>query len=279
MKSRIMAVGAALCAASVSSAFMGVGDVVIVASNPAQEILWATNELPKWVEMISKAEQQVNKAKEMVDVVGHPERFAAGIVDAALPGMQATELAKQLQSESAVLKATQDTWKLANELGDVKDGVLNVKNKYQVFGKDASRNRDRYVKLALEKALRARLREAIKNKRKVDREELALQQKTLAGLRSSQAQVQISLQQAALTASQQRVDLASAEVKQAETELLNFVGDADLEAKKELEEARERAETSASLAAQAVGDLEEAPLVRAPSGPPPSPRDWDPFQG
>ena len=79
--------GAGLIFAVKASAVMGLGDVVIVASNPAQEMLWASEELPKWMEMISKAEQQVKQTQEMINVVGHAKDFAGQIVNAAKPVM------------------------------------------------------------------------------------------------------------------------------------------------------------------------------------------------
>src|SRR5450432_755961 len=91
MKHKLLALGAVLASAGKVFAVLGIGDGVIVASNPAQELMWAANELPKWLEMIEKAKEQVNRAQETIDLIGHPEKFAGKLIDASAPAFAATK--------------------------------------------------------------------------------------------------------------------------------------------------------------------------------------------
>ncbi|HEU5081393.1 MAG TPA: hypothetical protein VFT72_19430 [Opitutaceae bacterium] len=230
-------------AATKAFAFMGVGDVVIVASNPAQEMLWASEELPKWMEMISKAEQQVKQTQEMVNVVGHAKDFAGNIVNTAKPALSLVKEASTLKRGQDVLDLTRSTWKLASKTSaDVSSDVLTVPEKVTVFGNEVARDRDRYVGLASEKAMRGRVKQALENQHKVDVTELELQEQTLQQLSAATTQSEIALLQATLAASKQRMDFAAAQTKQAQDELQNLTDDQALEKRKDAELESEKAQ-------------------------------------
>jgi hypothetical protein len=220
-------------------AVFGVGDVVIVASNPAQEMLWASEELPKWIEMIKTTQQQVNKAQELVNIVGNPKEFAGQIISASAPMLALTEDANQLAARKAVVDFTRSSWTLYNSTKQLTEDVLNVDENYKVFGREVKRDREKYVRLATEKALQVRLQEAIQKKHEVDKRELALQQETLQAIKASTSQTQIAVLNSMLTASQQRMQIAAARVTQAQSELDVFKGNLALEQAKEHEQAKE----------------------------------------
>jgi hypothetical protein len=264
MKRYLFITAAALSAAAQLHAVMGVGDVVIVASNPAQELLWATEELPKWVEMIGKAQEQVNKAQEMVEIVGHPEKFAGKILNSAVPALAVTRDANALKAEKEVLDFTRASWTLFKSADRSRDDVLSVDDNYRVFGKQITRDRGRYLNMAMEKALRARVKEAVLKKKKVDEQELNFQQATLDALKSARAETEIALHQAGLDASKQRMDLAGARVKQAETELATFLGDKELDQRKDQELAKEWAENATEEALKFVVQAREGAVGSVP---------------
>jgi hypothetical protein len=255
MKYPILAAIAASTLATPAFALFGVGDVVIVASNPAQEMLWATKELPKWIEMINKAQDQVNKAQEMINLVGNPQQFAGKIISSAVPAYTLTDDAVKLASRKAFLDFTRSSWTLYNSSKRLHDSALQVPETYQAFGREVKRDKERYMRLAMEKALYARVQEAVEKKHAVDKKELEFQKDTMAKLQGATTQTEISLHQAALAASRQRMELASARVHQAEQELKVFKGEVELDQSSKREAAKEWAE---NVVEEAVGEVAKA---------------------
>ena len=213
-------------------AFMGVGDVVIVASDPAQEMLWSSEELPQWLNMIQKAETQVQQAKEMVSIAGHPKDFAKQIVNDAQPALSLTMDANALKTSDEILNFARSSWSLYKSSPQKAKGTLDVSDNYQSFGESVSRDRSLYTDMAGEKALRSRLDDAIAKKRDVDTQELAYQTHALNALSVASTQSEVALHQAGLEASRQRMEIAASRVQQAEGELNTYLGDNQLEAHK-----------------------------------------------
>lgn len=258
MNSKLFIVGCIAASASKALAIMGMGDVVIVASNPAQELLWASEELPKWIEMIDKAKQQVDRAQELIDVAGHPEKFANQLLQANTPALKATQLANAIQSGRDVVDFTERSWTLfkkdARELGD----ALRVEQTFEVLGKTVSRDANRYLPLAKEKALRTRLNEVLKSKHDVDTQELQYQEAALRALGAASTQAEIAFHQAGLAASKQRMDAIGDRVKQAEAELQSFMGDVVLESRKSAEAAKELGEAALLETAARINSAADA---------------------
>lgn len=252
-------------------AVFGVGDVVIVASNPAQELLWAAKELPKWVELIGTTQQQVNKAQEMVNLIGDPKAFAQNIVSEATPNISLVEEANQLKARAAVLDFTRTNWAFDAPLRKDSEGDLSVARTFTVLGQEVTRDREKYLRLAGEKALQGRLQEAIDRKQTVDKKELALQQATLTKLKAASTHTEIAMHQASLAASAQRMQMAAARVTQAQAELDVYRSNLALEQKKEREQAWEWAgrtvETAITRAERAAtaGGKRQGPIT--PIGP------------
>lgn len=244
MNRNILAAGLLLASAGKALAVFGVGDVVIVASNPAQELLWAANELPKWLEMIDKAKQQVNRAQETIDIIGHPEKFAGKLVDASRPMLEATKLGSAIKSSEEIMDFTEKSWGLFKDSGQQLAHTLKVDENYQVFGQTMKRDTKRYIKMAKEKALRGRLEDILKKKHDVDSQELDYQESALAAIRGASTQTEIALHQAGLAASKQRMDILASRVKQAEAELQTYMGDAELDLRKEGEMGQEQTEAA-----------------------------------
>ena len=233
-------------------AVLGVGDVVIVASNPAQELLWAANELPKWIELIGQTQEQVNKAQEMINLIGNPEEFASQIIGASSPAFALTSEANQLKTARAVQDFTQSSWTLYNSAREAGEDVLKVDPTYLVLGHKAARDREKYVRLAMEKALNARFIKASEKKQEVDGAELKLQEQTLKRLAAAKTETEIATHQATIAASRQRMEIAAARMTQAQGELAAFRADMMLEKEKDLEEAKEWAGSVVDRATQAV---------------------------
>ena len=223
-----LAIGATFTA----RAFMGVGDVVIVASDPAQEMLWSSEELPQWLNMIQKAETQVQQAKEIINIAGHPKDFAQQIVNDAKPALSLTLDANSMKTSSELIDFAQSSWSLYKSVPKNLKGNLDVPETFQVFDETVSRDKTLYTAMASEKALRSRLDDAIAKKREVDAQELAYQQHTLAALSAASTQSEVALHQAGLAASRQRMEIAAARVQQAEGELNSYLGETQLEAHK-----------------------------------------------
>ena len=248
-------------------AVFGVGDVVIVASNPAQELLWAANELPKWVELINKTQKQVDMAQEMINLVGNPEQFASRIISASGPALALTHDANALKARQAVLDFTRSSWTLYNSSKKLAGDALKVDENYKVFGKAVSRDREKYVRLAMEKALTTRVAEATKKKQEIDVAELRLQEYTLKQLAAAKTETEIATHNATIAASRQRMEIAAARVTQAEGELRVFKGELEIERAKQQQEAREwagsvvdRAVQAAEAAVMTSGSAREIPL-------------------
>lgn len=244
MKTKWVILTGLIATAGKAFAVLGVGDVVIVASNPAQELLWASEELPKWIEMIDKAKQQVAKAQEMVDVVGHPEKFAGQLLEANTPALALTRAANTIRSGKEVVDFTERSWAMFKKDAQAPSGTLQVKETFEVFGDTVARDAKRYLPMAKEKALRARLEEVLKKKQDVDAQELDYQEAALRALGSAKTQAEIAFHQAGLAASKQRMDIVASRVKQAEAELQTFMGDAALEGRKTVETEKEQAEVT-----------------------------------
>lgn len=225
-------------------AVMGVGDVVIVASNPAQELLWASKELPKWIEMIDKAKQQVDRAQETIDVIGHPEKFVGKLVESSAPIFAATKAIHEMKSSAEVLDFTEKSWALFKGGRKLGKTTLEVAHTYEVFGQTMSRDTKRYLRMAKEKALRGHLEELLTKKHDVDGQELEFQKKTLAEFSTTATQAQIALHQAGLAASKQRMDILASRVNEAESELQTYLADTELELRKVGTELQEQAEAS-----------------------------------
>lgn len=217
---------------------------VAVVAEPAHDIWWAATELPKWIQMIENTEEQIRKAQAMIDMVGHPKDLASSVLADVAPTLGATEGSAAMSTFDNVLDLTHAGWSLYHSAADLRRDVLAVPENYSVFGHDLVRNRDRYLKMATEKALRGRLQDAIEKKREVDKKEFAYQRTTLERLRSVETQSEMELLQANLTASKQRMDLADARVKQAESELQAFKGDSELEERRDVEMKKEEAEAA-----------------------------------
>jgi len=211
---------------------MGVGDVVIVAADPAHEMLWASEELPQWLNMIQKAEAQVQQTREIINIAGHPKDFAQQIVSEAKPALSLVVDANTLRASTEVIDFARSSWKLYKTTPKNLKGNLDVPDSFQVFGDTVNRDKSLYTDMAGEKALRARLDDAISKKRDVDTQELAYQQRTLDALSAASTQSEVALHQAGLAASRQRMEIAAARVQQAEGELNSYVGNTQLEAHK-----------------------------------------------
>lgn len=264
MKTKWLGVGlATACVVSKTWAVFGVGDVVIVASNPAQEMLWAAEELPKWLEMIDQAKQQVNRAQQMIDLVGHPEQIAGQALQNWAPALEATQAANALKSTAETLDFTKQSWNLYKGLEQQAKDVLSVGESFEVFGEKVLRDRERYLPLAKEKALRARLDDALKKKQEIDSLELEFQQRTATALKAARTQTEIALHQASLVASKQRMEAIAARVVQAESELKTYVDDQALEMKKKVEEVKEADEATVKRALERIQKAET--VVGAPS--------------
>ena len=244
MKNKLVTLGISFALAGKVFAVFGVGDVVIVASNPAQELLWAAEELPKWLEMIDNAKQQVNRAQETIDLIGHPEKFAGKLLEASAPALAATKAANAIKSSAEIVDFTEKSWTLFKGDGQQLAHTLKVDQTYEVFGQTITRDAKRYLKMAKEKALRGRLEDILKKKHEVDGQELDYQEATLSTIRGAKAQTEIALHQAGLAASKQRMDILASRVNQAEAELQTFVGDVELEARKDGERSQEQAESA-----------------------------------
>jgi hypothetical protein len=221
-----------MAAAFPARAILGVGDVVVVAADPAQEMLWASEELPQWLNMIQKAETQIQQAKEIVSIAGHPKDFAQQIVNDAQPALAVTVDANSLQTSSDLIDFAQSSWSLYKSVPKNLKGNLDVSESFQIFDETVSRDKSLYTGMASEKALRSRLDDAISKKRAVDTQELAYQQRTLTALSAASTQSEVALHQAGLAASNQRMEIAAARMQQAQGELNSYVGDAQLEVRK-----------------------------------------------
>lgn len=213
-------------------AVLGMGDVVIVASNPAQELLWATSELPKWVELIGKTQEQIRQAEKLVDRVGDPTRFAAEFVDASAPAVSAARRALALPTEKSVRGWAKEAWHFSTPHAARDDQALAVAATFKALGREEQRERSRYVELAAQKALAGRVTEAIARKREVDEAEFAFQEETLLRLKAASTETEITTHQANLAASEQRVGLAAARVEQAQRELDLFAQERRVEAER-----------------------------------------------
>lgn len=244
MKNKLIILSVLVASASKVFAVFGVGDLVIVASNPAQELLWASEELPKWIEMINQAKEQVNRAQEAIDIIGHPDKIAGKLLETSLPALEATKAANAIKSSAELLDFTEKSWTLFKGQSQQLVHSLKVDPTFDVFGQTMNRDAKRYLKMAQEKALRGRLEEVLKKKHDIDAQELDYQETTLAALRTAKTETELALHQAGLSASKQRMDILSSRVKQAEAELQTFVGDAELEVRKDSELGQEQAEAA-----------------------------------
>jgi len=216
---------------------------VAIAADPMAEIRWVAGELPQWIQTITLAKQQIDNAREMISLVGHPEKIAGTVMSQIGAVLPESLVAEAMPTVTNALALSEAGFELRKSAKALKKDVFAVPEKYKVFGKDFNRNRTRYVEMALENSLRLRVSKAVENKSAVDKKEFAFQQQTLTKLGSATTQTEIELHQANLTASKQRMDLAAERVKQAETELTAFTKQLDLADRSKIEQELEEAET------------------------------------
>jgi len=216
---------------------------VAIAADPMAEIRWLSGELPQWIQTITLAKQQIDNAREMISLVGHPEKIAGVVMNQVGSVLPESFVADAMPTVTNALALSEAGFELRKSAKALRKDVFDVPANYKVFGKNFNRNRTRYVEMALENSLRLRVSKAAEDKRAVDKKEFAFQQQTLTKLGTASTQTEIELHQANLTASKQRMDLAGERVKQAETELTAFTKQLDLADRKVVEQEVEEAET------------------------------------
>ena len=216
---------------------------VAIAADPWAEVRWLSGELPQWIQSITLAKQQIDNAREMISLVGHPEKIAGMVMNEVGSVLPESFMADAMPAVTEVLAVSEAGFELRKSAKALKKDVLDVPANYKVFGKTFNRNRTRYVEMALENALRLRMTKAVESKRAVDKKEFEFQQQTLTKLRTASTQTEIELHQANLTASKQRMDFAAERVKQAEAELTAFTKQIELTDRKKIEQDVEESET------------------------------------
>jgi len=240
-------------AATSANAVLGVADTVVVSGDMTDMWKWP-RELMQWQQSFTLARNQITELDKIREAIGS----AKGAVDTVVGSVNTvtdgiTALAALRDCERAM---REDASKfLPGGSGDLLDKSQRVARNLQVFGAAVSRNVDRYQASGALLALRQLQAEAEKGLDKVIDAERDAQSSLLVRLKTAKTQIEVDAVQAALAASQQRIELARLKVEQ-------VLGQAELsEARVKLE--RERRVESDREWAEAVAEKLRARALAA----------------
>ena len=197
---------------SSSHAVMGVADTVIISADLTDTWKWP-RELAQWQRAASIAETQVRELSSLRQALGTAASSVSGIaasvskVTSPLADLAAIKESEEYAKEEAPAQVPGGS-------SETLDTTQKVSGSVEVFGMKISRDKLRYQAGALLLALRQRQAEAEQQLEKVVSSELDAQKDLLGKLKSASTALDIDAVQAALSASQQRLELARLKVGQ-----------------------------------------------------------------
>ena len=213
-------------------AVAGVGDTTVIVGDMTDMWKWP-RELAQWTTLINQATTYVDRADQMIKLAGDPKQLVgelAGIVGETglLTGPLDTALGIQTQAEALNLAVA--VYGLKDTVQGTVQDVDAVVTTYKCFGKDFKRDPKKYEKYAMQEALQGRCKQATENADQVIKAEDIVHKRLVAQLKTAGTAAERETINAALVASQQRIDMAKAKAKLCTDEYNLFIGKLNLTA-------------------------------------------------
>lgn len=235
-------------------AVLGVADTVIVSGDLTDTWKWP-RELMQWEKLRGVAQSQLKSAESMRNMIGNASSSISkisgtvGKVTDSLAAMAALEGCEQYIK-------TKLKEQMPGGGGERVDGSQKLEGSVEVFGLKVDRSDIRYAAAAKLLALRKRQGEVVAELEKMVTQELEVQKTLLAKLKTAATALDIDAVQAALEASQQRIDLARLKTSQVTEQSEQMESRVKLEREQKQEGDREWAEEIAKkLRARALTAL------------------------
>lgn len=223
------------------AAVAGMGDTVIIAGDLTDDFKWP-RELEQWQTVIQNTTEQIQKADEMIKLVGDPQNVVKQFVQSVPDLMAPVDQVIGLKTREEALKTANQYFFLKSVAVQTYKDANKVTDQYEAFGQTVNRDRTRYAHYILQEAMNARYEEAVKNANDADKKEQAVQKKALEGLQSATTQSDIETFNGVIAASKERLDLAHEKATQAKAELDAFRGQLGVEDQRKAEADREWAQ-------------------------------------
>ncbi len=195
----------------------GVGDVVIIAVDQTDAWKWP-REKAEWQQVQSLLQSEIEQTKLMIERLGNPGAPASASVGDVARVTEPVGIAVSLQTRQEAL----DQGSRQFRVGAKGSATLRADNKvdasFSVLGDSYSRDSGRFDFLAQKEGLLARHAQALQNQDRVVESEMSTQRRLLDRLKSATTQADIEAVTAAITASQQRLEIAGQKSVQARDE-------------------------------------------------------------
>jgi hypothetical protein len=215
-------------------AIAGVGDITFttIVGDATAGAKWAL-ELEQWTALINQATTYVDRADQMIKLAGDPKQLMGELAEIVgetgiITGPLDTALGIQTQAEALNLAVA--VYGLKDAVNGTVQDVDAVATTYKVFGKEFKRDPKKYEKYAMQEALQGRCKQATENVDVVLKAEGAVHDRLMKKLAAAKTATERETINAALAASQQRVDLAKTKAKLCTNEYNLFLGKLNLTA-------------------------------------------------
>jgi hypothetical protein len=222
-------------------AVAGVADSTIIIGDLTDEIKWP-RELAQWESVIRNTANQIQKTDELIKLVGNPKAMMDQFVGAVPDLLQPLEDTISLETRQEALATANQLYHLKSVAVQTYKDANKVGDEYTTFLGPIKRDPARYAHYVLQEAMNARYKKAVENAEAVEKSETAVQKQALERLKTASTQMEVSMLNAVIAASKQRVDLAHAKAQQVKGELDAFRGQLVVEDQKKQEADREWAQ-------------------------------------
>lgn len=239
---RMFVIAAVIATTARLGAVMGMGDTVFIVGDLTADLKWG-RELAEWETVIENTAEQIQKADEMIKLVGDPKAVVQQFIDSVPDLMKPAEDAIGLETREHALKMANELYHLNSVAVQTYKDANKVGAQYEAFGETVKRDPKRYAHFVLQEAMNARYKKAVDNAEQAEKKETEVQRKALEALKSATTQTEINTFNGIIAASKERLDLAHAKAAQAEGELQAFRGQLGMEDKMKAEADREWAQT------------------------------------
>ena len=196
----------AVAAIAPCHAIGGVGDVVIIAADQMDGVKW-TREKTEWEEVQTLLRKELEQTKLLVERMGNPGAPASVVAGDVARVTEPAEAAVALQSRQESMRQGLRDYAVGADKTAPLSKVNAVDSSYQVLGDQYSRNSARFASLAREEGLLERRMQALENQGVVAQKEMETQKRLLERLKRATTQTEIEAVDAAIAASQQRLEV------------------------------------------------------------------------
>jgi hypothetical protein len=236
-----------LSACSVAAAFLpfsalraieGIGDTVIITQDWTYGTKWK-NERAEWEKVIAQLRVLNEKNEDLLKRLGSSSSSGPSASGSVASVTDPTGAALALETRAKAQQRGKKENSLRERPKTTLQPGMKVEASMDLFGSKQTRDESRYEVFAIREALWQRHAQALENQNTVLQKEFTEQKRLLEKLRSAKTDADIQAVQAALAASQQRLDLAREKSTQARDECRILDAELELERSRKQEGDRE----------------------------------------